>query len=255
MSIASERLELAAALRGLEHWERFARILVGRLERIRPLPAGSRVLEIGAAQGLLLAGFSKLGLLATGVEPWGGAREIARTVQQKTGESFWMVGAEGERLPFISESFDAVVAASVMEHVADVDAVVREAYRVLLPGGVFYFSCASALCPVQYEIRGFPFFGWYPAALKQRLTRWAMVHQPSRVGYTQFPAVNWMTPWRARRMLRSVGFREVLDRWQIRRVDEGGALHRLALTAARSNAVTRIFADVVVPSSGYAAVK
>ncbi len=44
--------------------------------------------------------------------------------------------AEGQTLPFPGESFDAVFAHAVLEHVADPVATVGEFFRVLRPGGV-----------------------------------------------------------------------------------------------------------------------
>ena len=47
--------------------------------------------------------------------------------------------AEAARLPFVAESFDAVVACLVFEHIADVDSAIAEVSRVLRPGGRFAF--------------------------------------------------------------------------------------------------------------------
>jgi len=45
-----------------------------------------------------------------------------------------------ERLPFTTGSFDAVVAADVLEHLPDLPAAVAELARVLAPGGSFLFD-------------------------------------------------------------------------------------------------------------------
>ncbi len=47
------------------------------------------------------------------------------------------VQADAARLPFRAESVDAVVIVDALHHVADQDELVREASRVLRPGGVF----------------------------------------------------------------------------------------------------------------------
>lgn len=53
--------------------------------------------------------------------------------------------ADAERLPFPDESFGSVVSNSTLEHIPDVDAVLREMYRVLLPGGTFAVSFPSEM--------------------------------------------------------------------------------------------------------------
>jgi SAM-dependent methyltransferase len=46
--------------------------------------------------------------------------------------------AEGERLPFPDQAFDAVCSYDVFEHVADLKRCLEECYRVLRPDGVLY---------------------------------------------------------------------------------------------------------------------
>jgi len=53
--------------------------------------------------------------------------------------------------------FDIVLAMSVKEHVQDLDKALEEIYRVLKPGGLFWFYSPSSMCPFQGEIKGFPF--------------------------------------------------------------------------------------------------
>lgn len=48
--------------------------------------------------------------------------------------------ARGEALPFLEGSFDAVVALDVFEHIEDDSAALREAWRVLKPGGSLVLS-------------------------------------------------------------------------------------------------------------------
>jgi SAM-dependent methyltransferase len=53
--------------------------------------------------------------------------------------------SEGARLPFKDESFGSVVSNSTLEHIPDVEAVLRDMYRVLRPGGTFAVSFPSEM--------------------------------------------------------------------------------------------------------------
>jgi SAM-dependent methyltransferase len=48
------------------------------------------------------------------------------------------VVCDAHQLPFAAQSFDAVIAQAVLEHVMDPAGVVAEAHRVLRPGGIVY---------------------------------------------------------------------------------------------------------------------
>jgi SAM-dependent methyltransferase len=61
------------------------------------------------------------------------------------------VSANGEALPFADESFDAVVACALLEHVSQPVAVVREMRRVCKIGGRIYADCTSV-----HPYHGFP---------------------------------------------------------------------------------------------------
>ncbi len=53
------------------------------------------------------------------------------------------VQAAGRRLPFADGHFGSVISNSVLEHIPEVDSVLREAARVLRPGGTFVFTVPS----------------------------------------------------------------------------------------------------------------
>ncbi|MBV8269122.1 MAG: methyltransferase domain-containing protein [Planctomycetaceae bacterium] len=113
---------------------RFKREVAGDDVRLRALRAcleplrGRRVLDLGCGKGRFAARLAESGADVVGIDL--SAAMLAEA------EGLALVRGSARRLPFASASFDAVVAVEVFEHLADVDAALREARRVLRPGGV-----------------------------------------------------------------------------------------------------------------------
>jgi SAM-dependent methyltransferase len=253
---ARETLTVDQAIALLPETDAHVSKILARVKRIAPLAeGGASVLDIGAAQGLFLTCCSRRGLRAVGIEPWPAARSAAEEIARRQGVEISILPGVAERLPFSAGEFDLVHANSVIEHVADARAVFGEVHRVLKPGGLFWFATASSRCPRQHEIAGFPLFGWYPDRLKRRIMAWARVRRPGLIGGTEFPAVNWFTPSKARRMLAEAGFARVVDRWDFRLPEEGGRLYRAALAVIRAAPGARLLADVLIEGCNFAAVK
>ena len=252
---AAEQRSFEEGLERLEDSVCYAKTLIARLNRVKTLEPASNILDIGSGQGRLLISFTKLGFKAVGLEPWEDAHLVANQLAEHENVKIAQHKGAAEDIPLPSEEFDVVVATSVIEHVLDVKAVFKEVYRVLRPGGLFWFSASSSLCPRQGEIGLFPCFGWYPNRLKLRIMQWAKENKPHLIGYTQTPAINWFTPRKARAMLHKTGFREVYDRWDMRLASEGGWKYRMALGFIKLNKMTKLLADLCVPDSSYTAVK
>ena len=103
-----------------------ARWLVDRL----PAAANLSVLDYGVGEGkyLRLIGAHRPGARLAGVD-------IREPKTAQTFE-FHRIGTDGS-LPFDDNSFDLAVSLDVLEHVASVEATLREIERVLRPGGAF----------------------------------------------------------------------------------------------------------------------
>jgi ubiquinone/menaquinone biosynthesis C-methylase UbiE len=214
-----------------------------------------KVLDIGASAGEFLVACYQLGYSCHGIEPWEEARMNAAILSKHLGIPIDIKNGVAESIPFDANMFDIVHAKSVIEHVENVEIAFGEIYRVLKPGGVFWFNTASAMCPRQAEIRGFPAFGWYPDSLKRRIMYWAKEAKPHLIGYTKTPAINWFTPWKAREMLSRHGFHQVYDRWDLRGENEGSRLYAMLLILIRFTRFSKTLADIVITGCSYAAVK
>jgi ubiquinone/menaquinone biosynthesis C-methylase UbiE len=94
--------------------------------------AGDRVLDLGCGQGDLTAVLAETGAHPVGVEIAEAA--VSRARRRHPQLRFELAPVDG-RLPFDDNTFDAVWASEVIEHVADTARWLSEVRRVLLPGG------------------------------------------------------------------------------------------------------------------------
>ena len=106
--------------------------------------ATGRVLEIGAGTG------ANLGLYGAGIEglvmtePEAAMIRRLQPKAQEDAPAAEIVQARAEALPFEDDSFDTVVSTLVLCGVDDQAQALREAHRVLRPGGRLLFSSTCA---------------------------------------------------------------------------------------------------------------
>jgi 2-polyprenyl-3-methyl-5-hydroxy-6-metoxy-1,4-benzoquinol methylase len=251
---ATEQADLETALSRIPEADAFVERQLQRMEPFFDLHPPARVLDVGAAQGVWLTALAKRGFEAVGVEPWEAAIEVSHDLAAATGLQLDIRPGVAESLPFEDESVDFVNAYSVLEHVDDPDQCMREVFRVLRRPGAFLFSTVSALSPFQVEIAGFPLFPWYPPPLQRKIMSWATEKRPALVGNTTRPAIHWFKHRDVRRSARDAGFAEVVDRWQLRQGERGGALGRV-IDLAGSNRAVRLAGDVAASGMEYLVVK
>ena len=113
----------------------------GRLRQYRQQTAGEAtgdVLEIGGGTGANLP-FYRGDARLTVVEPNPHMARRLRRRAARLGRRVEIVPGRGEKLSFPDSSFDSVVTTLVLCMVEDLYQVVREARRVLRPGGAFLF--------------------------------------------------------------------------------------------------------------------
>ena len=97
------------------------------------------ILEIGIGTGVNLSYYPEHIKGLTTIEPSDAMRPRAEQRANAKGRTIEWHRGRGEQLPFDEGRFDTVVTADVLCSVENVDAVLREAYRVLKPGGRLHF--------------------------------------------------------------------------------------------------------------------
>lgn len=98
--------------------------------------AGSAVLEIGVGLGGDFVRWCRAGATATGVDLTARALHLTQARLEHEGLGARLCQADAERLPFPDDHFDLVYSWGVLHHTPDTAAALREAVRVLRPGGV-----------------------------------------------------------------------------------------------------------------------
>ena len=134
----------------------------------------AKVLDFGCGAGEVVAAGRAAGLDMLGSDVFYGGSE-ARVEAERSGRLGTMIHEiRGGRLPFEDGVFDLVTNNQVMEHVGDLDGVLREIHRVLKPGGtVLSIFPARDVCREGHI--GIPFVHWFPKNSRLRfLYAWTL---------------------------------------------------------------------------------
>lgn len=99
-----------------------------------------KVLDLGCGGGFMAELLAKRGAQVVGVDPSEPLLGVARSHASEQGLCIDYRVGTGEALPIENESVDVVVCVDVLEHVTDVDQVLKEVRRVLKPGGLFFYD-------------------------------------------------------------------------------------------------------------------
>jgi 2-polyprenyl-6-hydroxyphenyl methylase/3-demethylubiquinone-9 3-methyltransferase len=138
------------------HFRRDPRVL-------RPFD-GLTLLDIGCGGGLVAEPMARLGFRVTGIDADETAITVARAHAQAAKlEIDYCIGS-AEESAAAGESFDAVLALEVVEHLADVEAFFSSLSRLVKPGGAFIgatvnrtaASFALAILGAEYLLRWLP---------------------------------------------------------------------------------------------------
>jgi SAM-dependent methyltransferase len=141
------------------------------IDRYAPL-AGRRILDVGCGIGTYV---DKLRLFSDRV--YGIDVEMERVMEGGQRLPNLLIAA-AESPPFSTASFDVILLHEVLEHVQDDRQVVREAHRLLAPGGRMVIFAPNRLYPFEthgiywrgeYRFGNFPLVNYLPASQRDRL--------------------------------------------------------------------------------------
>lgn len=127
----------------------------GYLARVASELARGRFLDIGCGVGIATLLYGRLGgALSVGVDVWVERLAIARVEARRHRSGARFVRGSVHALPFPGASFDTVYLGQILEHLADPEAAVGEAERVLRPGGRLVISVPDRdLVPAGTHVR------------------------------------------------------------------------------------------------------
>jgi len=220
------------------------------LEEGRAFGPHDAVLEVGCGMGQYLATAAERVEIAVGVDLSLPLLVLARKRLAGRGR---VVAAEAERLPFPGGAFAAVIAADVIEHLADQRQSLAEMGRVLRPGAALFLST-----PNRFSLTPEPHVGLWGVGFLPRPWANRYVHRRRGVLYND---VRLLTSWALRDELRQAfpgPARLLLPALSARQLEQFPPLKRRlarAYLALREVPVARIFFYVFGPFFHAVAVK
>ena len=104
--------------------------LCAHLFKLFNLKAGMKMLEPGCGRGEFLSHFQRLGLDVRGIDISEEARSFGHDFD------IFLCDIENDPIPFENNTFDVIFSKSFIEHLHYPERYLKEAYRVLKPGGL-----------------------------------------------------------------------------------------------------------------------
>lgn len=110
---------------------------------------GDRVLDVGCGSGATVERLASQYLLhAVGVD----SSQVLLELGKKKNPGLKLIQGQGEELPFGHDEFEGVFAECALSVMSDLDQVIKEIFRVLIPGGWLVINDVYARNPVGLKL-------------------------------------------------------------------------------------------------------
>jgi ubiquinone/menaquinone biosynthesis C-methylase UbiE len=101
----------------------------------RFLSQNDRILDLGCGTGAISSRLAARGFRPTACDVAGEMIETGKKDYRNSGIEWFLLPSGWKRLPFGPNTFDGIIASSVLEYIIDLDTAFAECQRILKPGG------------------------------------------------------------------------------------------------------------------------
>lgn len=229
--------------------------ILSRVAYFIPVGVGTRLLEVGVGGGRFIVLCAQRGLDCHGVEHNPMLYRQAAACARAADVSVGLTLGNAEEIAWLPNSFDVVIANSVLEHVEHYGRLLANIQAALRPGGVLFFNSTNKFALRSGEFPELRLYGWLPFRVRRRvrLRRHGRgVVDSSSIDYNQF------THPGLRRALHASGVSQVHGHYELLRPGDlvrGGRLQRLALEMIQRLPVLRAAVETFAAGAQFYCVK
>lgn len=173
----------------------------------------ARVLEVGTGMGGKGIAYACEGMDVTAIDVDEKSLELAADAAQARFANIRFLAADGTRLPFPGNLFDAVLLDSVIEHVRNPLALMQECVRVLRGDGIIFVVFPPYYGPLSGHIDDYVMIPWFHL-LPRRIVRKFLLSRRRQVGilsphdaFDVYATLNGLTILQFKRIVHWVGLK------------------------------------------------